>query len=235
MDILAAAEAYGLLKEALQDQFDVSVSDTKGKNQGKLILKKKIRHNDGESKNTMVALEMGRRRALAGESLVDDRVRASTEPLRKAFDLLASGQAIAELGKGGLRAGHGIKGNDMKERAWNMLVSYDRGYNPETGAPLGVVGTDGGHKKPHHLYPELSTDPSNIMPENKYENRIKGAADEAELVSERLAGAMIKKAMIGVPNDISYSPAALEEMAAGPEIMRMNRKQYLKAKRLGRI
>ena len=41
---------------------------------------------------------MGRRRAEAGESLVDDSRRADIAPLRKAFDELLSGQAYRELG-----------------------------------------------------------------------------------------------------------------------------------------
>ena len=234
MDALAAAEAFGLLKDALSSQFEVSISEGKGKNQGKLLLKKRQSHGQGDSANTLTALEMGRRRALAGESLVDDSRRASTEPLRKAFDLLATGQAITELGKAGLRSGANVSQDVMRERAWNMLLAYDRGYNPETGAPLGDVGTDGGHKKPHHLYPELSTSPENIMPENKYENRTKGAADDPDLVAERLAGNLIEK-VIKDHEMVPYSQSALDEMAAGPEIMRMNRKEYLKAKRTGRI
>ena len=75
----------------------------------------------------------------------------------------------------GLRESTG--GDEMKQRAWSMIQAFDRGYNPETGAPYGAAGTDGGHKKPHSLYPELSKAPDNIMPENAYENRTKGAAE----------------------------------------------------------
>ena len=235
MDALAAAEAYSLLKDALESQFEVSISDGKGKSQGKLLLKKRQSHGNSKSNNTAIALEMGRRRAKAGESLVDPKAaRASLEPLRKAFDLLATGQAIRELGKAGLRGGAEVSAEDMKERAWNMLVAYDRGYNPETGAPYGDVATDGGHKLPHSVYPELSTDPANIMPENAYENRTKGAADDPELVADRLLNRQLKnirETHVMVP----YSESAKREMAEGPEIMRMNRKEYLKAKRSGRL
>lgn len=233
MDVLAAAEAYGLLKDALQDQFDVHISGGKGGNQGKLILKKKQLHGGSKSNNTAIALEMGRRRAAAGESLVDSSRRASTEPLRKAFDMLATGQAIRELGGAGLRGGAQVSPEDMRERAWNMLLAYDRGYNPETGAPYGDVATDGGHKKPHHLYPELSADPANLMPENAYENRTKGAADDPAIVQERLANRILKNVR-DTHTMVPYSPAAQQEMAEGPEIMRVNRREYLKAKRMGR-
>ena len=233
MDALATAEAYELIKDALSDYFDISISEGKGKNQGKVLLKKKQVHGMGSAPETLVAMEMGRRRALAGESLVDDSVRADTAPLRKAFDDLLSGQAYRELGGAGLRESTG--GNEMKERAFNMLLYYDRGYNPETGAPYGGAGTDGGHKKPHSLYPELSKAPDNIMPENAYENRTKGAAETAEQEAERLATGLIKKIIADFePGPNPYSEATLAKMAAGPEIMRVNRKEYLKAKRMGR-
>ena len=233
MDALATAEAYGLIKDALSDYFDIEVSSGKGKNQGKVLLKKKIMHGMGSAPETLVAMEMGRRRAEAGESLVDHSVRASTEPLRKAFDDLLSGQAYRELGGAGLRESTG--GEEMKARAWEMIQSYDRGYNPETGAPYGGAGTDGGHKKAHSLFPELSKAPENIMPENAYENRTKGAAETPEQEAERLASGLIKKIIADYePGPNPYSEATLAEMAAGPEIMRVNRKEYLKAKRMGR-
>ena len=74
-----------------------------------------------------------------------------------------------------------------------MIQAFDRGYNPETGAPYGEAATDGGHKKPHSLYPELSKAPDNIMPENAYENRTKGAAETSQEEAERLATGLIKK------------------------------------------
>ena len=231
MDALAAAEAYGLIKDALSDYFDISISDGKGKNQGKVVLKKKQMHGMGSAPETLIAMEMGRRRAETGESLVDDSRRADIEPLRKAFDDLLSGQAYRELGGAGLRESTG--GDEMKARAWSMMQSYDKGYNPETGAPYGAAGTDGGHKKPHSLYPELSKAPDNIMPENAYENRTKGAAETPEEEAERLATGLIKK-IIADHEMVPYSAAAQAEIAAGPEIMQVNRKGYLKALRQGR-
>ena len=185
----------------------------------------------GSAPETLIAMEMGRRRAETGESLVDDSRRADIEPLRKAFDDLLSGQAYRELGGAGLRESTG--GDEMKARAWSMMQSYDKGYNPETGAPYGAAGTDGGHKKPHSLYPELSKAPDNIMPENAYENRTKGAAETAEEEAERLATGLIKK-IIADHEMVPYSAAAQAEIAAGPEIMQVNRKGYLKALRQGR-
>ena len=231
MDALAAAEAYGLIKDALGDYFDISISDGKGKNQGKVVLKKKQMHGMGSAPETLIAMEMGRRRAEAGESLVDNSRRADIAPLRKAFDDLLSGQAYRELGGAGLRESTG--GDEMKARAWSMLQAFDRGYNPETGAPFGAAGTDGGHKKPHSLYPELSKDPNNIMPENIYENRTKGAPETLQEEEDRLASGLIKK-IIADYEPVPYSAAALAEMAAGPEIMQVNRKEYLKARRQGR-
>ena len=231
MDALEAAAAYQLIKEACEDYFDIQISEGKGKNQGKILLKKKQVHGMGSAPETLVAMEMGRRRAEAGESLVDDSRRADIAPLRKAFDELLSGQAYRELGGAGLRESTG--GNEMKERAWSMIQAYDRGYNPETGAPYGGAGTDGGHKKPHSLYPELSKAPENIMPENAYENRTKGAAETAEEEAERLATGLIKK-IIADHVAVPYSEAGQAEIAAGPEIMRVNRKEYLKALRQGR-
>ena len=231
MDALAAAEAYGLIKDALSDYFDISISEGKGKNQGRVVLKKKQVHGMGSAPETLIAMEMGRRRAEAGDSLVDNSRRADTAPLRMAFDSLLSGQAYRELGAAGLRESTG--GEEMKARAWEMMQAYDRGYNPETGAPYGAAGTDGGHKKPHSLFPELSKAPENIMPENAYENRTKGAAETAEEEAERLATGLIKK-IIANHKAVPYSAEAQAEMAAGPEIMQVNRKEYLKARRQGR-
>ena len=231
MDALAAAAAYQLIKEACEDYFDIQISEGKGKNQGKVLLKKKQQHGMSKAPETLVAMELGRRRAELGESLVDSSVRADNSNLRKAFDDLLTGQAYRELGGAGLR--ESVGGEEMKARAWEMLQAYDRGSNPETGAPYGAAGTDGGHKKPHSLYPELSKAPENIMPENAYENRTKGAAATPEEEAERLATGLIKK-IISDYQPVPYSAAAQAEMAAGPEIMRVNRKEYLKAKRMGR-
>ena len=231
MDALATAEAYQLIKDACESYFDIEISEGKGKNQGKVLLKKKQQHGKGSAPETLVAMELGRRRAEAGESLVDASVRADNSGLRKAFDDLLSGQAYRELGGAGLRESTG--GEEMKARAWEMIQAYDRGYNPETGAPYGEAGTDGGHKKPHSLFPELSKAPENIMPENAYENRTKGAAVSPKEEAERLANGLIKK-IVADHQPVPYSAAAQAEMAAGPEIMRVNRKEYLKAKRTGR-
>ena len=232
MDALASAEAYQLIKDSLGNYFDIRVSEGKGKNQGKILLKKKVEQSGlSGAPETLIAYEMGRRRAEAGESLVDDSKRADNTQLRKAFDELLTGQAYRELGGAGLRESTG--GEEMKQRAYAMLEAYDRGYNPETGAPYGRAGLDGGHKKPHSLYPELSKAPDNIMPENKYENRTKGAASSPEEEAERLANKFIKEIIAG-HTVVPYSDSAVAEMAAGPEIMQVDRKEYLKAKRQGR-
>lgn len=233
-ELVKHAEAYLELRDALGDHYELSYGKQK-KNQDEIRLKRKNLSGKSNSVNTLIAKELGARRAEAGESLVDQTApRASTDDFRYAFDTLLSDQGKTLLGTGGLRQGAVISQEDIVERAYNIALAHSRGYNPETGAVYGDVGVDAGHKKPHHLYPELSTDPSNIMPENKYENRIKGKEEDPAKVAEVLRNNYLNEVRnSSIP--IEYSPAAIAEMEAGPEIMRVNRKEYLKGKRLGRF
>ena len=73
------------------------------------------------------------------------------------------------------------------------------------------------------------------MPENKYQNRIQGKEEDPEIVADR----MMNKVLSDIRNDpeveVRYSPQAVVEMEAGPPIMRMNRKQFLAARRKGLV
>ena len=227
------AEAYLELDDALGDHYELSYGKQKN-NQDEVRLKRKQLRGGSKSKNTLIAAELGARRAELGESLVDQTApRASTDDFRYAFDNLLGQQGRTLLGSGGLRQGAIVSPEDMNERAWNIALAHSRGYNPETGAAYGDIAVDAGHKKPHNLYPELSGDPANIMPENKYENRVKQDADDPAVIAERLRNKYLKDIRNDPAVKVTYSPEALAEMAAGPEIMRVNRKEFLAGRRRG--
>lgn len=229
------AEAYLELSDALGDHYELSYGKQK-KNQDEVRLKRKQLRGGSKSKNTLIAAELGARRAELGESLVDQTApRASTDDFRYAFDNLLGQQAKVLLGSGGLRQGAVVSPEDMDERAWNIALAHSRGYNPETGAAYSDTAVDAGHKKPHNLYPELSGDPANIMPENKYENRSKQDADDPAVIADRLRNKYLKDIYNDPSIKIEYSPEALAEIAAGPEIMRVNRKEFLKGRLQGRF
>jgi len=228
------AEAYLELNDALGDHYELSYGKQK-KNQDEVRLTRKKLSGKSNSVNTLIAKELGARRAELGESLVDQTApRASTDDFRYAFDNLLSEQGKTMLGSGGLREGAVVSPEDMNQRAYNIALAHSRGYNPETGAAYSDVGVDAGHKKPHALHPELSTDPDNIMPENKYENRIKGKEEDPRKVAEVLRNNYLNDIRKS-SSPIEYSDEAIAEMAAGPEIMRVNRKEFLKGRRQGRF
>jgi hypothetical protein len=233
-DLVRHAEAYLELSDSLGDHYELSYGKQK-KNQDEVYLKRKNLKGGSNSLNTLIAKELGARRQELGESLVDQTApRASTDDFRYAFDSVLSQQGKTLLGSGGLRAGAVISPEDLNERAYNIALAHSRGYNPETGAAYGDIGVDAGHKQPHALYPELSTDPANIMPENKYENRIKGKEEDPKKVATKLRNNYLNEIRnSNIP--VEYSDVAKAEMAAGPEIMRVNRKEFLKGRRQGRF
>ena len=73
-----------------------------------------------------------------------------------------------------------LDGPERLDRALDRIVELDRGMNPITGGLYEGAGLDGGHQQDHKNNPELSAAKENMMFENQYENRIKGATSGEE-------------------------------------------------------
>ena len=179
-------EKTALIQEAVGDHYDVT--EVRG---GKLGLKQKHSHGMSNHRDNLNALlmaidsemngavvnhrpGMGHRPGLAPlqgpiqETYGDKRLRMALT------DMLSLGGA-SELAKPGLRAGAmtGMPKEQRMNRAINYALKLNNGYDEETGSRL-TMGLAGGHKFPHHKYPELSSQDFYIKPENKYVNRAQG-------------------------------------------------------------
>tara|TARA_X000001388_G_C2210625_1_gene114994 strand:+ start:327 stop:1022 length:696 start_codon:yes stop_codon:yes gene_type:complete len=229
-ELLEIFGGLAAIEQAVGDQYELDEGKI-GVDKGKIQLRPKIKHGMAMAPETLRSLALAIIQADAGESLVDNRKRVVNTDLEYALENLMSGQGLAQLGKGGLR--EKVDNALRAERGKTIARALDLGYNQKTGAPFGSAGLDAGHIQSHKDFPELSTSAANIMPENKYENRAKGAAPD-EQVADRLHHSLIKR-IRDSHTMVPYSDAAVAEMAAGPEIMQVNRKEYLKGKRAGRF
>ena len=174
-------EKTALIQEAVGDHYDVS--EIRG---GKLGLKQRHEHGMSNHRDNLNALLMAIDSEINGPIVnhrpgMADGVQGPIQEtqgdkrLRMALtDMLSLGGA-SELAKPGLREGAmtGMSKEQRMNRAINYALKLNNGYDEETGSLL-TMGLDGGHKFPHHKYPELSTQDFNIKPENKYVNRAQG-------------------------------------------------------------
>jgi hypothetical protein len=231
--LMRELEDITIIEDAIGDQYEITGQGKIGPDKGKLQIAPIASHGQSDSLETLRSLARGARLERSPmDSLVDHSRRSDSGRLLNAVETQMSQQALNLIGKGGLR--EDVSSEIKAQRAIPLIQDMDRGYNRKTGAPFGAAGLDAGHIYPHNKYPELSASPENIMYENKYENRTKQDFDDPQKVADLLLSRYIKTIRDSTTTTPGYSAEAIAEMAAGPEIMRLNRKEYLKAKRQGR-
>ena len=224
--LMGELDKIRVLDDILGDNYYISGFNTRHPDKGKVQLKRSNIHGMGDSRDTWQSMGMAKALADSGQdSFVDHSVRSDNTENLKIIDELLSDASKNMVAYSGWREEAGPLTPIQRDgRLTALLLDSDRGYNRNTGAPFGESGIQGGHILPHKHFPLLSNDPSNLMLENRYQNMRQGDKYFAkpEGISRVLGNNMLKQIREDptiVPG--SYSPEALAEMAAGPEIRRI--------------
>ena len=179
---------FSTIQDAVGDHYDVS--EIRG---GKAALKARPSHGGSNSRDNLNALLMAIDAEKNGPIVVQrpgmDGLQGPIQEtygdkqVRKAAERILSPGAMSVLASPGLRAGavKDISSEDRLTRAINYAIKLNNGYDHITGSRL-TMGLDGGHIMPHDKYPELSSAPFNMAPENKYVNRAKGNREGSALI-----------------------------------------------------
>ena len=179
---------FSTIQDAVGDHYDVS--EIRG---GKAALKARPSHGQSNDRDNLNALLMAIDAEQNGPIVVQrpgmDGLQGPIQEtygdkrVRKAAERILSPGAMSVLASPGLRAGavKDISSEDRLTRAINYAIKLNNGYDHITGSRL-TMGLDGGHILPHNKYPELSSAPFNMAPENKYVNRAKGNREGSALI-----------------------------------------------------
>ena len=221
---------YRDAQDVLEGHFDVSLGRT-GAGKDKIRIKSIMPTKFGEGAGTPEIISLylsGMKDKLGVDSFVAPNNRKPSAydlNMQRIYRDLFSEQAKKDLGSRGLRAPEpgepGPPIEVIRERGNRFFMDMNRGYNPVTAAPYGNQ-LDAGHIQPHAQFHELSADPDNLRVEDRLVNTIQLDELDPQVRSQNLLHGIVKVIRNMPSEGKGYSPQAIAEMAAGPEIMRIS-------------
>jgi hypothetical protein len=216
--LLQGLEDAAILQEAVGNHYEMEeLTRGKKEDRGKFKLTPKQLRGGTNLAQTVDGLLMAAQVERTGEPVVIPMGEtAQSQRVRMAGQRILAPAGASQLAKVGLRAGavEQLDGAERLNRALDRIVELDRNFDPTSGARLDGVGLDGGHKFAHHAHPEMSSSRENMQMENKYVNRVKGAAEGDAAVS-RFGNSMLKRLKSGA---ISPYELATRYQYDAPEI-----------------